>query len=386
MHIVYAMKPFPASFTKAIFLAGPTPRNRPGKPVVPSWRPEAIRLLEAAGYDGVVFVPETADGNWRQHYDEQVAWEDEGLNRSDCILFWVPRKLRTMPAFTTNHEHGEWFKSGKIVFAAPKKAPKTNYLRLKAVEFGAPTAETLEDGIAAAMNMVGEGALRTGGECEVPLLIWKTPSFQEWYAAQKAVGNRLDHARVEWQFRVTRKKFLFLWAMHVDVFVAKEGRNKKNEVVLARPATSSVLLYRRDGADPLATHIVLVREFRSPVANQDGFVHELPGGSSFRPGETPIQTAAEEVAQETGFAIPSSRLVPERTRQMASTILAHKGHLFSAEVTEDELAELSSRAGIAQGVEGDSERTYVEIKTLREILAGDLVDWSTLGMILSILK
>jgi hypothetical protein len=35
-----------------------------------------------------------------------------------------------------------------------------------------------------------------------------------------------------------------------------------------------------------------------------------------------------------------------------------------------------------RGVEEDSERTYVEVQTIREILGSDVVDWSSLGMIL----
>ena len=33
------------------------------------------------------------------------------------------------------------------------------------------------------------------------------------------------------------------------------------------------------------------------------------------------------------------------------------------------------------GVEGDSERTYLEVWTLRDLLHTELIDWSTLGMI-----
>jgi hypothetical protein len=56
--VVYALEEPPAIFAKSIFLAGPTPR----RPEVASWRPDALRILQEAGYDGVVFVPEDRSG------------------------------------------------------------------------------------------------------------------------------------------------------------------------------------------------------------------------------------------------------------------------------------------------------------------------------------
>src|SRR3989338_6807118 len=118
MQIVYTGEEFPQSWKKSIFLAGPMPRSRKVK----SWRPEAIRILEKLGYDGVVFYPEDRDGGWRQDYTAQANWEHAGLDAADCILFWVPRQLKTMPAFTTNIELGLYAKSGRIVLGAPKDA------------------------------------------------------------------------------------------------------------------------------------------------------------------------------------------------------------------------------------------------------------------------
>ncbi|HVI00101.1 MAG TPA: nucleoside 2-deoxyribosyltransferase domain-containing protein, partial [Enhygromyxa sp.] len=100
MQVVYARQPFPAAFTRAIFLAGPTPRSSD----VPSWRPRALELLAERGYDGAVFVPEDADGNARFDYTDQIDWESEGLALADVIVFWIPRDLDTLPGFTTNVE------------------------------------------------------------------------------------------------------------------------------------------------------------------------------------------------------------------------------------------------------------------------------------------
>ncbi|HLK60885.1 MAG TPA: nucleoside 2-deoxyribosyltransferase domain-containing protein, partial [Chthonomonadaceae bacterium] len=192
MNVVYAKEAPPEAYSKSLFLAGPTPRSSQ----VASWRPEALELLAASGYDGVVFVPEPRDGIWQGDYEEQIAWEEACLHRADCILFWVPRDLQTLPAFTTNVEFGVWHASGKVVFGAPDEAPKNTYLKYYAAKCHVPTADSLVDSVAAALKMIGPGALRRGGEREIPFGIWKTASFQQWYRAQTQAGNRLDGARV----------------------------------------------------------------------------------------------------------------------------------------------------------------------------------------------
>jgi len=152
MHIVYAFEEAPRSYTKSLFLAGPTPRDEQ----TPSWRPKALRILEESGYGGVVFVPEARDGRWRKDYDGQIAWEDKYLNVADCILFWVPRDLTSMPAFTTNVEWGTWHRSGKCVLGAPPNAPKMSYLFYYAKKLGIPSSDSLPGTIKLALTLLRE--------------------------------------------------------------------------------------------------------------------------------------------------------------------------------------------------------------------------------------
>ena len=109
---------------KSIFLAGPTPRGKE----IASWRIEAIKKLEELGFDGVVYVPEYSTWIPKENYEGQARWEREALTEATIILFWIPRSLPDMPAFTTNVEFGYWLHSKKVIYGRPDGAPKTKYL------------------------------------------------------------------------------------------------------------------------------------------------------------------------------------------------------------------------------------------------------------------
>lgn len=378
--VVYSGEEPPLTISKSIFLAGPTPRSEN----VPSWRPDALAHLRELGFDGVVFVPESRDEKRYGDYTAQVEWEDKYLNMADCILFWVPRELKTMPAFTTNVEWGVWQNSGKVVFGAPPKAEKVRYLEHYAKKLGVPSAGTLKEIVRLALKMVGNGAARAGGEREVPLHIWKTQHFQNWYQAQKKAGNRLDSAKVSYVLRVGKNKDIsFIFVLWVNVYIANENRNKTNEIIIARPDIATIVMWRYND-EREAPDIVLIREFRSPAATGDGCVHEVPGGSSLTP-KSPEELVIQECEEETGLKIDPKRLKRCGTRQFAATLCTHQAHLFALELTEDEMEFLKSQQGVAHGVIENTERTYIEIKNIFEIMEENSVDWSMMGMILTAL-
>src|SRR3989338_2136811 len=140
MQVIYYYDEPPESYSKAIFLAGPSPRT----PEVKSWRPEALRILEEKRYDGVVYVPEPKPGSTRQFNENDwknlaPRWEHKMLDRSDIVLFWVPRDMEILPdgkpklpGFTTNVEFGHWVNSGKAVLGCPPEAPSILYLKFMA--------------------------------------------------------------------------------------------------------------------------------------------------------------------------------------------------------------------------------------------------------------
>jgi len=137
---VFASEMIPPS-GKKVFLAGPTPRDLDVK----SWRPLMIKKLREAGYDGHILIPEKKNPEEGYDYDIQVKWEEKAIDSSDLILFWVPRKLDTMPGFTTNIEFGDLMKSGKIALGHPKNAEKMRYMIHKAEKYNIPYYNTMDD-------------------------------------------------------------------------------------------------------------------------------------------------------------------------------------------------------------------------------------------------
>lgn len=137
MKVTYALE----RIEKSIFLAGPTPRDE----TVPTWRKDALVLLNNMGFTGTVYVPES--DNWRAHgsYNNQVDWEWEALNVATVIAFWIPRDLSDMPAFTTNVEFGLFSMSSKAVLGYPLESPKMNYLKRLAQRYMIRQYHSLEE-------------------------------------------------------------------------------------------------------------------------------------------------------------------------------------------------------------------------------------------------
>ncbi len=380
IEIVYARQKMPVSFKKSIFLAGPSPRHANVK----SWRPLALKLLTEFGYDGVVFVPENDDVEVKFDYIDQVEWEEQALKMSDCILFWIPRNMSTLPGLTTNDEWGVWKNSGKAVLGVPNAAQKTKYQKYYAQKLAVPVHDTLEKTIRVAMEAVGTGKLRKKGERNIPLIIWNTKHYQDWYADLQKAGNELESASIEWSFRVgNERKFVLFWAIHADIYITKENRHKTNEVVISRPDISCIVAYKPDGEDYRKSKVVLIREFRSPC--RSGFVWEIPGGSSFKPTAKIEETAGDELFEETGIKVSDVRVKYVGSRQIAASVVAHKAHIFSVELTDEEI-DFADKTSDAFGNLHETELTHVEVFTVAELLEADWIDWTNMGMILSVVN
>lgn len=342
--------------------------------------------LSKLGYDGVVFYPEERDGTDfdKSLVDEQIEWEHRCLNAADVVVFWVPRELRDdfeMAAFTTNVEWGLLNRSGKVFGGGPADAPKNHYL-----EFTSPNgwSTSLDDVLKLAVDFVGPGAKRTDVEVLVPAFIFNSSQFGNWYKSQLAVGNYLTDFHVEYQFTMPKAGKLFLTIFKPDVFIAAEQRVKSNEFVIARTDMSYVLAYK-PAASLEDVELVVVKEFRSPVRNDVGYVCELPGGSSLNPDEDPLTAAAHELSEEVGLDVDPGRFKVVAERQSAATLCSHTITLFTVQLTDDELEHVKADAtnNVTHGVSEDTEVTFVSVVTVAELRVDPVFDWTTLGMALS---
>lgn len=375
MQIIYAQQPFPNKVIKSIFLAGPTPRTND----IISWRKEALKILEKLNYDGTVFVPEASDSKFYDNYNNQVEWEHEGLQKCDCIVFWIPRSVN-LPGFTTNIELGLFYKSGKVVFGFPNDTPHTHYIDNIAKRENIKVYDSLQETLSHAINYIGEGSLRENGETHIPIRIWQSDQFQEWYNDLKNHGNKL--VKAEQKFIHFVKNTLFSVILHVEIYISDENRIKENEFVIFRKSICSAILYNT--ANKIEDYeFVIIKEFRSPVSNNDEYVYELPGGSSFN-DKLDLEIISDEIHEETSLDIAKDRIKLVDQRQMASTLCSHKCTLYSVELTQSEIDSVKEieRTNRSFGVECDSENTYLRVYKLKDIINNKTLDYSNIGMLL----
>lgn len=138
---------------KSIFLAGPTPRDEN----TISWRIDVCDRLEKLGFDGVVYNPEYSSWKPKSSYIDQAEWEREALTEATVILFWIPRDLKDMPAFTTNVEFGYWLHSGKVIYGRPDDSVKNKYLDwLYKVDYNKEPFNDLDELLKESIKMVDE--------------------------------------------------------------------------------------------------------------------------------------------------------------------------------------------------------------------------------------
>lgn len=383
MTVVYSQEPFPKDEMKSIFLAGPVPR----KEYELSWKNEALEILDSMGYNGVVYIPENRNPEQKEgNFDlqAQLDWEYSCMCACDAIVFWIPREMRPdfeMIGLTTNVEFGRFLNSNKLFCGCPDEAPRMEYLKLISKD-KYEWHKTLKDTLKATVEYLGQGIYREDTEVKIPMHIYKSKQFQNWYKQQLNVGNYLTGFNMEYEFVVPKAKQLFLEIFHPSVYIAKENRVKDNEFVVARTDMSYILAYCKK-ENLLDTEIVLCEEFRTPINNETEMVYEFPGGSSLNPLDDMLLTASKELEEETGLKLNKNRFKQLDMKQSAATLCSHKIALFTVELSEEEINKVKNDNQV-HGVIEDTERIHLHVMTVKEAI--DKVDWTNTGMILQGIK
>jgi 8-oxo-dGTP pyrophosphatase MutT (NUDIX family) len=344
------------------------------------WRDLVLGHLEQLGYRGVVFLaePGTPHSGASQHL-RQLEWLTRICRMSDVIL-------SSWPADAHYPENLHWLLSSelltlrKVVLQLDERtASLLNDLDIQSLR-RIHLVHSERDAVVEVLRLLKDAAQRSGPERAIPLDIWRTAEFKNWYAAQQAVGNKLKNADAVWAFRpgLGYVEPLWYWAVHVGVHIHQEARTKVNEPVIGRPDIAATVLH-----SPVLsiedTEVVLVREYRVPTTGADGYVWELPSGSGTA-DEDIVEIAIRECREEVGIDLEASRLRYHGKRQLLATMSCHQAYLFSAVLSSAELNWIQRNRAIARGVP-PIERTFVELLTVREIFARGLLDWSMTGML-----
>jgi hypothetical protein len=151
VNVVYTLQDMPPAALPSLFLAGPTPRQA----YVKSWRPEALRMIRRCQKAMIVFYPEPPGlDKWDPDGVKHVRWERNALTRSSVILFWMDRKLTTMPGFRSNTEWGFWTARdpSRLILAHPVKAPGMRGMIDDAQCHNIPVVHSLSAGINLALE------------------------------------------------------------------------------------------------------------------------------------------------------------------------------------------------------------------------------------------
>mmetsp|Transcript_6713 Transcript_6713/g.8369 ORF Transcript_6713/g.8369 Transcript_6713/m.8369 type:complete len:448 (-) Transcript_6713:374-1717(-) len=337
--------------------------------------------------------------------EQSLDWENSASELADNLIFWFPRSISDEELATWSLAFSAHISSGKVIYGREKLneededgqptdpeidvALRTLVTQAKGEQV--PEHSSFEDCIKSFEEKTKGAELRKEGERYVPFHVWKHAAFQNWYKNLIADGSRLEKARYAYDFRVgPGKKFLLYWTIYADIYIAAENRNVNREVVLGRTDIKCIFPYfipKGDDVSPLDCDVVLIKEFRSPAVTDDCFIYELPGGSAFKPIE-PLVQAANELKEEAGVEVEDfNRIHMHNPRQLASKTSVHQAYLFSIALTKEEIQSCRKRAEekVALGNAAETEQTYVLVMKLGQALRNNLIDWSMLGMMYSVL-
>lgn len=322
---------------------------------------------------------------------------------SDIIISWVPRELKTMPALTTNIEFGEDLWTGKILYGRPDDAEKCRYLDKRWFEItNKEPFNSLEEILTEAINLLQNSIERTGIKKIVPSMNFGLDSFNNWFHHhEKNIENIQTILNINSAETIEYNKFKipnlyptekpFLNISRVRMKIENENRIKSNEIIISRPDINVIVpIYYNKKKN---IKLLLVNEFRVNVLNEKNYVKECPSGSS-NTKRVGLDSAIEEMKEETGLEIAKERCIYVDSKQSFATLLTHKTHIWYVQLTKEEYKNIKKSIkekkifGIDaedNNTENSGEKIHLSIVENKNIYKEN-IDLNTLGIINSAIQ
>lgn len=376
--VVHAGEPLPTQWNASVFLAAPS-----SPPM--SWHEEAVERLrqtwDTPGYEGrlAVLIPQPRDGG--PLCGDHAGWTERALAWADEIIAEESPDTSTPPQLTPAVSADPRDTGGRLTVFRTDTGPADDQDALPwARRHAVPTASSAAEAVEMAVQRIGRGRRRTGGERAVPLLVAASDAYFHWSSSLIEARASLAGAHVEWLHRDEDSEIRTpWWVLHARIRHA--DHQITDELVVAHTSCVSVVAYHPQKPWTDTEVVLLPVGTHHPVRpassySSDKQVLRLPtitvplnrGGDAYDRGWAAL-------AEELGLVADRARLRVFGHRD-DSALLSASRSLVSLELTQEEIDAL--REHNEMPLPGGP-----VVCRVADLLAGraSVCDWATVGLI-----
>ncbi|MFG2210444.1 hypothetical protein [Streptomyces sp. NPDC048638] len=360
-----------------------------GEPLPATWSASILLLATDAGEDWQEQAVSVLDEQWIGASGRLIVFNSTAPQSSSAAGDepWVERALRWADAVILpcagqlpDRFRGAGREVTDRLILLDLSTSGSPDLRTWAAERDVPVAETAAQAADRALQRIGAGCRRSGGERQIPLCIANTTAYHDWHRALYLARKAVVAARVTWPERDASGTADQWWSMHVTI--RHPDLRITDEYLVCHATVHSIVAFRRN-AVWTDSEVVLVEsdnsissrnEFRGPK----GRLLRLPTHPIGHPEvDSYTQTGtifADEFGLDLGSDRTSSRIVPDISRSDSSLLSAWRS-LGAVMLTQEEVEHIR-----ASGTTRSSMAPIVVCR-VADLLANPLCDWATLGVI-----
>lgn len=376
--IVHAGEPLPTKWNASVLLAAPS-----SEPV--SWHGEVLERLrqtwDSPGHEGrlAVLIPQPRDGGPLSA--DHAGWAEQALAWADEIIAEESTEAGTPPRLTSAVSADPRDTSGRLTVFRTGVSPADDQDVLSwARQHAVPVAASGVEAVQMAVQRIGRGRQRTGGERAVPLLVAVSDAYFHWSSRLIEARASLAWARVEWLHRDENSEIRTPWWV-LRAQIRHADHQITEELVVAHASCISVVAYhpRSPWTD---TEVVLVPadthhpgRRASPYSSAKQALRLPTIAVPLRRGGDVLDRGWAALAEELGLVADRSRLRAFGHRD-DSSLLAASRSLVGLELTQEEIRALREHDETA--LPGGP-----VVCKVADLLAGrvSVCDWATVGLI-----